>query len=1240
MAEEKTTYKVEAVLSARDAGYTRVLQSAQKYLEGIGKSSEEAKEGTQSFGKQMMSIASAIGVTQLISKGWDMIRDSVGRAMNRMDTMDNFTRTMTLMTGSTEKANGALEALKEITRGTAYGLDTAAKSTQGLVTSGMELGKAVKYIDGWGNAVATFGDGTNETLTSVTFQLSQMAAKGKANLGDLKSAMEAGIPVIQLYAEATGQSAAEVSKDISAGKISAEEFMDVMDRAFREGTKSFPALTGAAKNAGNTWRGTFDNMAAATTRGMVSIIDAIEEGRKSAGKGTMKDAVASFGKVSEKVLNGVAKVAGFVAQNFETLNGIVVTGFAAWAGYKIVDQATAAFKKYNAMQTVTGDELKQWMDLKLGATSIEKLFAEQLASTEGAMKLEQAAQNIGIQLQEKMGSGVSHLTDLTDAQKVALMQETGAIAASSSAISLKSIAMSVLAGKIKLTTVASTAFQAAWKANPIGMIVSGVSIAVSALGALNNALNSVTEEHKKANEAAKEQASASDSLVKSSQSLTEAYHKNIAQASESGKEARRLVAELYSLENASMGATEKQSRMSKAVSDLKSKYPTLTVELDKTGTKIKTTTESIHKQIDAMEEMAKTQAMKDYLAEIYKKQAEMRVQIESNKEAMKEMEDKGYDVQAVFMGLGEKGAEGFTNLSDSTQELLKEYQSLDEKISVVNENLGIQSQKEFEAQQAADQQAKSLENLRSSYGLTSDQIIQYCDRTGESLADAGQKVLDLAEKYNTSTDQIVAAVEAQGGTLEEFSAKYDENLKRAEQVVSSFADTTLNGFQRIEQGSAISMDTFLENLRANGEATKNWADNMNALMEAGISGGVIAKLAAMGPAGAATAQLWVDDLRELNNGTELELGKLAPACEEKIQELNSTMANNIDIVGNAARMQMEAQDFQGMGASLPQRMAEGIANSQMLPADAASSMTEQAVQRANGIAPTMGSAGSAATKSMEAAIIDGSGNVVRAVDSMGGNAERSLKRMNLSFANQGQQISYGLIRTGKQTEQTWTTSMYGVNRATEEQLQKTTVTIQQSGNRMSNAMSSSTKNMEREFQAGAARIQAEAVRLQQGVVSSFSTLPSALSSTGSQAGNGFRNGLASTASSIYATANRIANTVSTTIRHALQVRSPSRVMREIGKYTGEGFAIGLADMIPMVKKTSGKIATAASRMNMPGDVHYQASMSEPAAAPHKAIPLLVHFLLGKQAYTGFVRDITETQDQEVALQLSYGGADV
>ena len=154
------TFTVEAVLKASGADkFADAFKNAANSVEGIEKSTQ---------GLTMGKLVGAIGITAALSKGFNMVKDSVGRAFGRIDTMEQFDRVMTTMTGSSKKAESVLNEVNDTVKGTAYGLDVGAKAVQGFVTSNMDVDKATATFKSWGDAVAFYGDGTSETLGSVT----------------------------------------------------------------------------------------------------------------------------------------------------------------------------------------------------------------------------------------------------------------------------------------------------------------------------------------------------------------------------------------------------------------------------------------------------------------------------------------------------------------------------------------------------------------------------------------------------------------------------------------------------------------------------------------------------------------------------------------------------------------------------------------------------------------------------------------------------------------------------------------------------------------------------------------------------------------------------------------------------------------------------------------------------------------------------------------------------------------
>lgn len=74
---------------------------------------------------------------------------------------------------------------------------------------------------------------------------------------------------------------------------------------------------------------------------------------------------------------------------------------------------------------------------------------------------------------------------------------------------------------------------------------------------------------------------------------------------------------------------------------------------------------------------------------------------------------------------------------------------------------------------------------------------------------------------------------------------------------------------------------------------------------------------------------------------------------------------------------------------------------------------------------------------------------------------------------------------------------------------------------------------------------------------------------------GYANGMNDQKRYVISTASTIANAANKAMRNTLEIKSPSRVMKEVGGYTVEGFALGMEDSIGMVRKAADMLANSA-----------------------------------------------------------------
>ena len=309
VAAANTAYmRLSQTISSTERYIRNNISDQENFNRAVGECHPQANRVTGEFAgwqKAIIVANNAIG----------LIKNTLGRlgvmnmsgAFDRIDTMNQFQKTVSIMTGDSNMANAALESLKDTALGTAYGLDVASKATQGFLTRGMSLGAATNQVRIWADAVSFYGKGTNEQLQNVVDAIGKMYSKGKVEAVQLDRLFDAGIGAAEIYAKAVGQSVSEVKDELSDGEISAAQFIQTVSDALDKGVSA-----GAAKDAGATWATTFANMQAAITRGWTNIITNIDNELAARGLPSTMEMVTAFGQKVESVLNSVGDSMGFV----------------------------------------------------------------------------------------------------------------------------------------------------------------------------------------------------------------------------------------------------------------------------------------------------------------------------------------------------------------------------------------------------------------------------------------------------------------------------------------------------------------------------------------------------------------------------------------------------------------------------------------------------------------------------------------------------------------------------------------------------------------------------------------------------------------------------------------------------------------------------------------------------------------------------------------------------------------
>lgn len=138
------------------------------------------------------------------------------------------------MLGSAEKADKFLRQLQQFAATTPFEFPELQRAASSLISAGINADKVIPIMRTLGDVTSGMGTGS-EGVQRATVALQQMSAAGKITAEDLNQLRDAGVPVYELLAKATGKSKAEVVKLAAAGKLGKKDLDDLM-RALSNGT--------------------------------------------------------------------------------------------------------------------------------------------------------------------------------------------------------------------------------------------------------------------------------------------------------------------------------------------------------------------------------------------------------------------------------------------------------------------------------------------------------------------------------------------------------------------------------------------------------------------------------------------------------------------------------------------------------------------------------------------------------------------------------------------------------------------------------------------------------------------------------------------------------------------------------------------------------------------------------------------------------------------------------------------
>ena len=696
-------------------------------------------QGFQTGANKLNSIVGGLGVFKLIEKGFSLVTGSIDKAMGRIDTMEQFSRVMTTMTGDVNATNEALDETTEIVTGTAYGLDYAGRAVQNFVSRGMEIEKSTETVRAWGDAVAFYGDGSNAAFASVTDALSKMQTKGTVTMEHMEMLLNAGIPAIEMYADAIGVTAADVTDMMSSGELSASSFINTMNLAISSGTARFPSLSGAAKEAGASWGATFDNMGAAVTRGVQSIITSIDETQEALGRPTMRDAVKTFGSMFEDALKLVAAVLPPVIENVDLLTigvGGLMLAYGANQAIKTYTKATELASLAQAAAAASGQLLVPTLD--------KKALAEARATA--AAKLGKSA---------------------TEQQIVAEMASMGVINAKTFALGGMSAGLSASTVATTLLTGATTALGTAIKVllGPVGLIIAGLTLLGVAGAALIKWLTADTAAYKEQSEAVEGLVSAQESLKETTDSSAKSHQDKVKSLKAESDASKNLAAQITELSRKENKSAADKALLASYVEQLNAQQEGLNLAYDEEGDYLNLNAEQMNEYIDAKMAVEESNALIERQNELYQEEATL-------KQNLQELDEKQSELDAQL-----------------EEKVIKqsEYNELMEQLNTTREAYILQEEDIAARKEAVDAQIAELDTA------SAQSIIDNAEAVAAAQEEEMQRRADALQTYTEAATNMFDQIETKSEvTVGEMIA----NLQHNQEVLRQWSDNLVVLAQR------------------------------------------------------------------------------------------------------------------------------------------------------------------------------------------------------------------------------------------------------------------------------------------------------------------------------------------------------------------------------------------------------------------------------------------------------------
>lgn len=336
----KTTKEIDNLGKESDGSAKQVDDLSKKMGDADG-ASKNLNDGFTVLKGTMANLAS-----QAISKVVDGFKSLVGGAVDYQKSMEYYTTSFTVMTGSADKASETVKKLADIGAKTPFDMPQLADATSLLMNYGFSADDAVDSMMMLGD----ISQGNADKLDSISRAYGKMSSAQKVSLEDINMMIDAGFNPLQEISEHTGESMKSLYDRISHGKMSVDEITESMKRSTSEGGKYFKSMDAQSQTLDGRLSTLSDTINSKLGEALQPILQkAADEWIPNITNAIDNMDIDSVVSVIDDIVSAVGDLFGFIMDNGSMIISLVAgigAAMVTWNVASMINGVVTAVKRY------------------------------------------------------------------------------------------------------------------------------------------------------------------------------------------------------------------------------------------------------------------------------------------------------------------------------------------------------------------------------------------------------------------------------------------------------------------------------------------------------------------------------------------------------------------------------------------------------------------------------------------------------------------------------------------------------------------------------------------------------------------------------------------------------------------------------------------------------------------------------------------------------------------------------